>query len=421
MSSLDPRSAALSHHVLECLTELSYHAGDLNGYLTELVLGVSRLIQSDWSIVTICEGETGRVVASSLDTGEEDAGFSVHGTLADEVVVSGRSLIIEDSRTQSRVNNLPQEYPCYLGIPLRTSSQEVIGTICSFLREPRPFTDSEVKIVELFAERAATAIENYRLYQQQIRFNQRLAEEVAARTHELQLAQAQLIERERLAAIGEFTATIVHEVRNPLMTIEMGLKYAHKVLNSTADRERLALSLSESDRLKHLLQEILSYAKPQPLQLSRLNISEFLKLLLIQILELPEAIDRQIDFESHLPAGEVMADMNKLKQVFINLFRNACEAIDPYENVRCSIGVEIDSNYVRVQIHNGGEPIPPELLPQLTTPFCSSKPSGTGLGLAISKRIITDHDGKLTIDSSSLGTTVSVYLPICSDSIANSG
>jgi hypothetical protein len=53
MSSLDPGSAALSHHVLECLTELSYHAGDLNRYLTELVLGVSRLIQSDWSIVTI--------------------------------------------------------------------------------------------------------------------------------------------------------------------------------------------------------------------------------------------------------------------------------------------------------------------------------------------------------------------------------
>ncbi len=421
MSSLDPRSSAFSHHVLACLTELSYHAGDLDGYLTKLVLGVSRLIQSDWSIVTICEGDTGRVVASSLDTGQEDAGFSVHGTLANEVTISGRPLIVEDSRKQLRVNNPPPEYPCYLGVPLRTSSKEVIGTICSFLREPRPFTDSEVKIVELFAERAATAIENYRLYQQQIRFNQRLAEEVAARTNELQLAQAQLIERERLAAIGEFTATIVHEVRNPLMTIEMGLKYAHRVLDSNADRERLALSLSESDRLKHLLQEILSYAKPQPLQLSRLNISEFLKLLLIQIQELPEAVDRRIDFENHLPAGEVMADINKLKQVFINLFRNACEAIDPHDSISCSLGIEIDSNYVWIQIHNGGEPIPPELLPQLTTPFCSSKSSGTGLGLAISKRILTAHDGKLTIASSSLGTTVSVYLPICSHPIANSG
>ncbi|WP_373538333.1 ATP-binding protein [Chamaesiphon sp.] len=111
-----------------------------------------------------------------------------------------------------------------------------------------------------------------------------------------------------------------------------------------------------------------------------------------------------------------MADINKLKQVFVNLFRNACEAIDPHEIVSCSLGAEIDSNYIRIQIHNGGDPIPPELLPQLTTPFCSSKPSGTGLGLAISKRIITAHEGKLTIVSSSPGTTVSVYLPICSQS-----
>jgi signal transduction histidine kinase len=421
MSSLDPRSAAFSHHVLACLTELNYHTGDLNSYLTELVLGVSRLIQSDWTIVTICEGESGRTIASSLDLGTEDDGFSVHGTLAEEVISLGESLIIEDSRNQLRRNQPPQDYPCYLGVPLRTSSKEAIGTICSFLREPRSFTDAEVKIVELFAERAATAIENYRLYQQQIGFNQRLAEEVAARTQELEIAQAQLIERERLAAIGEFTATIVHEVRNPLMTIEMGLKYAHKVLNTDLDRERIDLSLSETDRLKHLLQEILAYAKPQALQLSRLNLTEFLELLLVQIQELPEAIDRRIDFDSDLPTGEVMADINKLKQVFINLFRNACEAIDPHEAIRCSLGAEIDSNSVLIQIHNGGEPIPPELLPQLTTPFCSSKPSGTGLGLAISKRIITAHRGNLTIASSSSGTTVSVYLPIYSHSLPNSG
>jgi GAF domain-containing protein len=158
MSSLDPLSSALSHHVLECLTELSYHAGDLDGYLAKLVLGVSRLIQSDWSIVTVCKGDTGQVIASSLDTGQEDAGFSVHGSLADEVIISGRSLIIEDSRNQLRLNNPPPEYPCYLGVPLRTSNKEVIGTICSFLREPRPFTDSEVKIVELFAKRAASPV-----------------------------------------------------------------------------------------------------------------------------------------------------------------------------------------------------------------------------------------------------------------------
>jgi hypothetical protein len=231
------------HQVLECLTALSYRSGDLGAYLTEIVLGVSRLIQSDWSIVTVCEGDSGEVVASSMDLEQADAGFSVHGTLAEEVVQSGRSLVIEDSRQALRQNKLSKEYRCYLGVPLRTTSGEVIGTICSFLREPRPFTESEVKIVELFAERAATAIENYRLYQQQKYFNEILAQEVAVCSINLKQSQEKLIDRERLAAIGEFTAMIVHEVRNPLTTIQMGLTHAQKVLHSDADQQRLALAL----------------------------------------------------------------------------------------------------------------------------------------------------------------------------------
>jgi signal transduction histidine kinase len=402
------------HPVLECLTALSYRSGNLSNYLTEIVQGVSRLIQSDWSIVTVCEGDTGQVVASSIDLEQNDAGFSVHGSLAGEVVQSGRSLIIEDSRREQRQIKPSQEYLCYLGIPLRTSTGEVIGTICSFLREPRSFTESKVKLVELFAERAATAIENYRLYQQQLQFNARLTQEVAACSIGLKQSQEKLIERERLAAIGEFTAMIVHEIRNPLTTISMGLRHAQKVLHSDADQQHLALSLSESLRLNHLLHDILTYAKPQVLQLSKLNINELLIDLLTQIQDLPEAADRRINYESELPEYEVIADSDKLKQVFINLFKNACEAIAPHETVSCRITDDIDGGRICISIHNGGTPIPPDILPQLATPFCSTKSSGTGLGLAISKRIITSHDGELAIASSSTGTTVSVYLPIVS-------
>jgi signal transduction histidine kinase len=412
--SLDLLPFAESHPVLECLTALNYRSGNLETYLTEIVLGVSRLIRSDWSIVTVCEGDTGQVVASSIDLGQTDAGFSVHGTLAEEVVQSGRSLIIEDSRKEQRQIKPSEEYLCYLGIPLKTSTGEVIGTICSFLREPRSFTESEVKLVELFSERAATAIENYRLYQQQLQFNAQLTQEVAACSIGLKQSQDQLIERERLAAIGEFTAMIVHEIRNPLTTVVMGLRHAQKVLHSDADQERLDLSLSEFHRLNHLLYDILCYAKPQVLQCSKLNINEFLNDLLSQIRDLPEAADRQFIYDRGLPEYEVIADSDKLKQVFINLFKNACEAIAPHETVSCRITDYIDTNQICISIHNGGTPIPPDILPQLATPFCSTKSSGTGLGLAISKRIITSHDGELAITSSSAGTTVSVYLPIVS-------
>ncbi|PSB58453.1 ATPase [Chamaesiphon polymorphus CCALA 037] len=399
---------------LEQLMAIGYRSGDLGAYLMEIVRGVSRIVRSDWTIVTMCSGEIGRIMASSLDLERDNAGFLLHGTLAADVIQSGRSFVIEDCRQDLCCDRLSNSYLSYLGIPLSTTNGAVIGTICSFFQVPRLFAESEIKIVELFAERAATAIENYLLYQQQQQFNEILSQQVAARTIELQLAQEQLIESERLAAIGEFTATIVHEVRNPLTTIEMGLQYAWKVLDTDADRQRLDLALSESQRLKHLLQEILSYAKPQILQLTRLHIGNFINDLLLQVRDLPETIDRQIDYVSRCPEIEVMADIDKLKQVFLNLFRNACEAIEPNETVSCQILPQPDFDRVCIQIHNGGNPIPPASLHLLTTPFYSTKPAGTGLGLAISQRIIIAHGGELAIVSSDSGTTVNVLLPIFS-------
>jgi signal transduction histidine kinase len=340
--------------------------------------------------------------------------FLVHQTLAETVVQSGRSLAIEDNCQGSQHPGLAKEYLAYLGIPLKTRDRAVIGTVCSFFQSARTFTEADVNIVELFAERAATAIENFCLYQQQLGFNERLSQEVAACSIDLKQSQEQLVERERLAAVGTFTAMIVHEVRNPLTTIEMGLRYAQKVLHSDADRQRLALAIDEAQRLKQLLTEILNYAKPQVLQWSNLNIDQFFDDLLPQIQDLPEAAERHITYINDSPEVAVMADANKLKQVFLNLFRNAFEAIAPQETVSCSIDGSVRKNWICVSIHNGGTPIPSELLPQLTTPFCSTKPSGTGLGLAISKRIITAHGGELEIVTSPTGTTVSVYLSVMS-------
>jgi signal transduction histidine kinase len=408
-SSMSFPDSAINQLDLDRFTTLDYQSGDLGAYLSEIVQSVSRLIQSDWTIVTLCQGDIGQIIASNIDLVQSN--FSVHRTLAETVIESGRSLIIENNRKSLHYTSLASEYIAYLGVPLRTRNQQVIGTICSFLQESRSFTGSEVKIIESFAERAATAIENFWLYQQQLQFNQQLSQEVAACSMDLRLSQEKLVEHERLAAIGEFTTMIVHEIRNPLTTIEMGLRHAQKVLQSDADQRRLILALGESQRLQNLLTEILHYAKPQVLNLSRFNLGQFLDNLLSQIQELPEASERCIAYMNDFQEAEVMADVDKLKQVFLNLFRNAFEAIAPQEIVRCTIAQDRNPNRICIQIQNGGTPIPPELLPQITTPFCSTKPSGTGLGLAISKRIIIAHGGELAIASSNSGTIVSIYLP----------
>jgi signal transduction histidine kinase len=141
----------------------------------------------------------------------------------------------------------------------------------------------------VFAERAATAIDNYQLYLQQQQFNATLEAEVAKRTEELRVAQKQLVERERLAAIGEFAAIIVHEIRNPLTTVMMGLNYFKRVDLFEPAYSRLSLALDEANRLERLLRQILLYAQPQQLQLTELNINEFIREILNTIRSMPEA------------------------------------------------------------------------------------------------------------------------------------
>ncbi len=412
MNSIEQRQR--EQHILEVLSSLSYRAGELHSYLLELVCGVSQLVCVDWTVVTLCKGGFERVLASNLDLGGEQVS-SLHGQLTGTVIQTGRSLVIENAQAHPEYGQIPEGYCAYLGVPLRPPHGEVIGTICSFHRQPRRFEAAEVHIAEVFAERAATAIDNYQLYQQQRRFNEALEAEVSLRTSQLQAAQAKLVERERLAAIGEFAASIVHEVRNPLTTIMMGLAYFKKTKLSSSSQERLALALSEAERLECLLREILLYAKPQVLHLTEIEVNELVGELLGPLRSLPEAAGRQIEFLPAATAVWVLGDRDKLKQVCINLVSNACEAVAAGEVVRWAVESPQGSGEVCLKVRNGGQPISPEVLPRLTEAFYTTKETGTGLGLAIVKRIVEAHQGKFLIESSAqAGTCVTVQLPTIS-------
>jgi signal transduction histidine kinase len=400
--------------VLEVLSSLSYRRGELRNYLQEITLSVSALLELDWSVVTICQNGNEKVLASSIDMG--DAGeqvYSLHGSLTGAVFETGQSLVVPDAKSCTDYGDAPEGYHAYLGVPLRTPEGKVIGTICSFHKTSRQFTPNEVRIAELFAERAATALDNYFLYQKQLQFNQILEDEVARRTEELRAAQAKLVEQERLAAIGEFAAGIVHEIRNPFTTVKMGLNFFKKLDLSAPIKERLSLALDEANRLERLLKEILLYAKPQTLLLEKIDINDLIAQILPSLQEMPEAVERQIEFYPATTATGVEGDRDKLKQVLINLVRNACEAVNRGDIVNLRIESDRNLNQVCIHIHNGGQPIPPEILSKLAQPFVSTKSSGTGLGLAIVKRIVEAHSGELLIKSNTEeGTTVSVRLPI---------
>ncbi|PSB13966.1 ATPase [filamentous cyanobacterium CCP2] len=396
---------------LDSLTTLSYRSRDFSRYLHEIACGVSRVLKSDWSIVTVHKGARGYVIASNLDIDETETGFSVHSSVSEVVIQSGQPFWIEDVRQYPEEIERMAGYVCYLGVPLRTLSGNIIGTICSFSVQPQHYSLEMIATVERFAERAATAIDNYQLYQQLQKFHDSLEAEVTKQTVELRTAQAKLIEYERLAAIGEFAAMIVHEIRNPLTTIQMGLEYFAKLALPRSAQARLSLAMDEAKRLADLLQEVLSYSKPQILQLSEINLHAFIQELLISLRAMPEAQGRSIEYIPCHSSTQILGDADKLKQVFINLIRNACEAVDPGDMIRWFV-TDNQMEQIYISIHNGGTPIPTDVLPLLTQPFYSTKAEGIGLGLAIVKRIIEAHNGELLIESSeSQGTIFSVKLP----------
>jgi two-component system, sporulation sensor kinase A len=216
----------------------------------------------------------------------------------------------------------------------------------------------------------------------------------------------------RLAEIGELAATIVHEVRNPLTTIMMGLNAFKKLELSERFQEYLTLSLDEADRLQRLLNQILLYAKPQTLARSELELNSFITEMLNTLQTAPVAIGKPLNFVAMRSPVTVSVDRDKLKQVLINLVTNACEAVGVGDPITIHIR-ESGASRICIQIHNGGIPIPNDLLPHLMKPFFTTKASGTGLGLAIVKRIVEAHEGELGIESGEgIGSIVTVRLPL---------
>ena len=216
-----------------------------------------------------------------------------------------------------------------------------------------------------------------------------------------------------LAEVGELSSMIVHEIRNPLTTVLMGLTSFQKLELDGRFRARLDIALEEANRLRRLLNEILLFSKPQALNCKPLELNQWSADLLDSIRSHPAVADRNVTLATNPTSAIVSADSDKLKQVFINLISNACEAVNVGDSITWEIIHPSKADYLTVQVNNGGNPIPPSILEKITTPFFTTKSNGNGLGLAIVKRIVAAHRGQLTITSNTTsGTTVTVTLPI---------
>ncbi|MBN8209118.1 GHKL domain-containing protein [Bacillus sp. NTK071] len=230
---------------------------------------------------------------------------------------------------------------------------------------------------------------------------------------EKRLNEEQIAQSDKLSVVGQLAAGIAHELRNPLTSLKGFLKLIDNK-NTDIEVERyIQVMDSEFHRIEQIIDEFLILAKP--------NKSNFTHEMLDQLLdEVIELLNGQANMKSIIlkkdyspMLSHVYGESNQLKQVFINLIKNAIEAI-PKENTNGEIRIDAKEfeDKLMVNIIDNGTGITESELAKLGSPFFTTKKNGTGLGLAICKRIINKHNGDLEITSKhGEGTRVSITLP----------
>jgi signal transduction histidine kinase len=226
----------------------------------------------------------------------------------------------------------------------------------------------------------------------------------------------QLIRADRLAAMGELTAGVAHEVRNPLGVIRASVQLLE---DSRADSERIreaaGVIKQEIDRLDKVIKALLDFGRPSKPTLVLTNLRSVLEDVILFTNRFAKQADVTIDLA--IEEGDlrpVVGDPDQLKQVFLNLVTNAVQAMDRQGGTIRVTGDSSD-DYVVITVADTGPGIAPEDLNKVFDPFFTKRADGTGLGLTIVHRIIDEHDGHIEVESSRQGTTFIVTLPASMD------
>ena len=215
---------------------------------------------------------------------------------------------------------------------------------------------------------------------------------------------------DHLASLGKLAAQLAHEIRNPLAAMRGSAQLLSADTTAGSDANRLtSILIRESDRLTELLENFLKFARPPPPTLSKRGVGKLVRETLEMLTADPLAKGLRIETDSAVQV-DAWVDEGQIRQVLINLFRNAFAAVTHHGTVRVS--THLEGAWAKISIWDSGGGIPRDHLERIFDPFFSTKEGGTGLGLSTAHSIVRAHGGRIQVTSSAeQGTEFIVSLP----------
>lgn len=267
------------------------------------------------------------------------------------------------------------------------------------------------------------AVENRR----QTRRYQMLAEQLAETNRQLQIAQAEARRSERLAALGQMSAGLAHEIRNPLAVIKGSAEILHQKLDASNPlaSELAGYISSEVNRLSLLVSRFLDFARPLQAETRPESITQVLDRALKSVASRWKGGEVTVEnaYEEGLPLVALDADLGE--QAFLNLIQNAYEAMGSQGgNLRVEVR-KTERNGgagVEINLEDSGPGVPTELHEQIFNPFVTTKESGVGLGLSIVSKIIDEHHGHIRLENAPVhGARFVIFLPAAESTMEKEG
>jgi len=243
-------------------------------------------------------------------------------------------------------------------------------------------------------------------------WNLELERRVEDKTLALEQAHAEIVQAEKLAALGHLSAGMAHEIRNPLNSISLFAQVLQG--DSVSDEERIGYSeriLTEVDRVDDILVKLLAASKSPHVEIETVDLTALIRELLDELL--PQLESRKIEticqFENDLPA--IQAHPDEMSQIFSNLLVNAIHEMA--EGGRLTIFLGKTDGGIKVIVKDTGRGIPAENFKRIFDPFFTTKDKGTGFGLSVVLRIVKTYGGRISVDSApDQGAAFTVVLPV---------